>query len=154
MALPHKISRFLALSAADRRTFCHAMILLPLAAASVLSLGIKRTFAWLNRAAPTRGEPALAQARRTAALVRKAIRHSPIQGKCLSQSLVLWHLLRRQGIRGELCIGVGKEMDEAPIAVDNFNAHAWVEYQGVVLNDRPDVRQRFAAFERAIRPPE
>lgn len=158
MALLRKINRFLALSAADRRTFVWAAVLLPLTAVSVLTLGINRTFAWLNRAPPARGHPSvpgeLVPARRAAALARQAIRHSPIKGQCLSQSLVLWHLLRQQGIESELRIGVGKETDESPIAADNFNAHAWVEYQGVALNDRPDVRQRFAPFERARQPPE
>jgi hypothetical protein len=30
--------------------------------------------------------------------------------------------------------------------------HAWVEHEGVVLNDVPDVRARFATFDRAIAP--
>jgi len=37
-------------------------------------------------------------------------------------------------------------------ATGRFEAHAWVELRGVVLNDSADVRERFAAFDRAIRP--
>jgi hypothetical protein len=31
-----------------------------------------------------------------------------------------------------------------------LQAHAWVEYRGAVLNDRADVSQRFASFDRSI----
>jgi hypothetical protein len=30
---------------------------------------------------------------------------------------------------------------------DPFQAHAWVEHRGTVLNDTLDVRERFAVFE-------
>lgn len=62
---------------------------------------------------------------------------------CLKKSLVLWYLLRCQGIVSELRIGVRREQGE-------FQAHAWVEYQGIVLNDTPNVRQHFAMFEHPI----
>jgi hypothetical protein len=45
----------------------------------------------------------------------------------------------------ELRIGVRK-------SAGALEAHAWVEYQGLVLNDRDDVCQRFAAFARPLVP--
>jgi hypothetical protein len=54
-------------------------------------------------------------------------------------------LLRRRGIAGDLRIGVRKE-------AGRFEAHAWVELGGRVLNDNEDVGERFAAFGRAILP--
>jgi hypothetical protein len=61
--------------------------------------------------------------------------------------LTLWWLLRRRGIDGELRIGVRK-------VAGQFQAHAWLEYCGAVLNDRADVSQRFASFGRSIAPAE
>ena len=61
------------------------------------------------------------------------------------QSLALWWLLRRQGIASDLRLGMRKD-------ASRFEAHAWVEYLGRVLNDRNDVHRRFAPFDRAIVP--
>ncbi len=59
---------------------------------------------------------------------------------CLRKSLALWFLLRRQGIATELQIGTRFDEEE-------FQAHAWVEYQGYVVGDRPQVKQYFTSFE-------
>ena len=63
---------------------------------------------------------------------------------CLKKSLVLWGLLRQKGIDSELCIGVRRET--AP-----FEAHAWLECQGYILNEMPEVHQHFAVFDQSIR---
>jgi hypothetical protein len=76
-------------------------------------------------------------------MVSVASRYSPAWTNCLRQSLVLWYLLRRQGIASELHLGVRREAGE-------FQAHAWVEFGGLTLNDGQDVRRRYAAFERPI----
>lgn len=70
---------------------------------------------------------------------RSAELHGIGQPSCLERSLALWWLLRRNGIEAELQIGAqtsGKE----------FAAHAWVEWDGMVLNDSPDVRKRYSPF--------
>jgi len=160
MILLRKISRFQALHAAERQVFLSAMVLLPAVSLRMKFFSIKSTLTWLSRQIPLRangileGERDLAQARRTAGLVRQAIYNSPIKGECLSQSLVLWHLLSCQGIESEVRIGVQKEEERLPLVAENFNAHAWVEYQGEVLNDQPDVGQRYIAFKQALAPPE
>jgi Transglutaminase-like superfamily len=77
----------------------------------------------------------------TARMVRAAADHGPFHGNCLRQSLALWWLLRRQGIDSELRIGVRK-------SGARFEAHAWIEWRGRALNERADLRQRFAAFEK------
>jgi hypothetical protein len=33
-----------------------------------------------------------------------------------------------------------------------LDAHAWIEIEGVVLNDSSDVRHRYEAFDREISP--
>jgi hypothetical protein len=136
------------------------MVLLPVVAWRVRFQSVKGTFAWLRGKAPEViappqvGEPALIQARRTTWLLYQSLRFSLIKGKCLSQSLVLWHLLRRQGIKSELRIGFNKNDHHRSAAGDNFNAHAWVECQGVVLNDSPGVHERFVVFDEKLQTPD
>jgi hypothetical protein len=60
----------------------------------------------------------------------------PGRALCLEQSLALYYLLRRQGIPVKYCQGVQGHP---------FAAHAWVEYEGVVIND---VDERIKPFAR------
>jgi hypothetical protein len=39
-----------------------------------------------------------------------------------------------------------------PTLTGTMTFHAWIEFDGVVLNDRPDVRQLYATFDRPILP--
>ena len=57
--------------------------------------------------------------------------------------MVLWWLLRRAGIAGELHIGGRK-------SGPRFEAHAWVELEGKVLNDSADVHIHYARFDAPI----
>lgn len=68
-------------------------------------------------------------------------RHLPFRTNCLEQSLVLQWLLKRRGIPAEMRIGVRKE-------ANRFEAHAWVEFQGAVLNDAVNEHHHFVPFER------
>jgi len=145
-------SRVWQLSPAERRLLAQALALLPLTAVALRVLGFRRWQATLARLAPVGGaadggdEAALLRQGRTVAhLVDVAARHGVYRASCLPRSLALWWLLRRRGIDGDLRIGVRKE-------AGRFEAHAWVELRGAVLNDGDDVRERFAAFERAILP--
>lgn len=54
----------------------------------------------------------------------------PVRPKCLHRSLVLYKWLKQQGIDPQLEIGWQGKI-----------AHAWVSYQGQVLNDRSDVAE-------------
>lgn len=55
-----------------------------------------------------------------------------LKGRCLSQSLVMRFLLNRKGIPSELKIGVNQKMGK-------FDAHAWLEKEGILLNDHPSI---------------
>lgn len=79
----------------------------------------------------------------TAAMVKIAAHYYRFFTNCLKKSLVLWQLLRWQGIESELRIGVRRDRG-------HFEAHAWVEYHGIALNEVRDVRQDFATFDRSI----
>ena len=109
-------------------------------------VSFQRVYGFLGRGAGT-SHPAASdamqlteQARALARLVQGAAAWSLHRPTCLHRSLTLWWLLRRQGIASELRIGV--RMQEG-----RFEAHAWVEYKGVALNDGLDVGSRFAAFQ-------
>ena len=67
---------------------------------------------------------------------------SPYHGTCLDRSLLLWFVLLQHGLDGDLRIGVARSEDGSGI-----DAHAWVEFDGLVLNDAPDVATRFAVFD-------
>lgn len=59
--------------------------------------------------------------------------------KCLQRSAVVARLLRRRGFPAELVIGI----QHVP-----FRAHAWVEMNGSVLNDKIYVSQMYSVIER------
>ena len=77
-----------------------------------------------------------------AQIVERAARAAPLHVSCLTRSLTLWWLLLRCQTASELCIGVRKSKGR-------FEAHAWVEQRGVVLNDAPDIAAHYAAFDSA-----
>lgn len=62
-----------------------------------------------------------------------------LKGRCLSQSLVMRFLLGRKGISSELKIGVNQSMGK-------FDAHAWLEKEGVILNDHPSIIANYFAL--------
>jgi Transglutaminase-like superfamily len=80
----------------------------------------------------------ITRARTIARLQESAARHVIFRPTCLEQSLTLWCLLRRRGIPAELCVGARKEAGK-------FEAHAWVECEGVAINATTESE---ACFER------
>jgi hypothetical protein len=140
--------QFWGLAGDERRLLLLAMLALPLSAAALRLTGFRRWQRALTRLAPsdsTVHTPDCRQGLRTARLVRLAARRGLVRGNCLSQSLTLWWLLRRQGVGCELRIGVC-------VQAGQLAAHAWVEQTGVVLNDNADVWERFSPFEAAFGP--
>jgi hypothetical protein len=62
----------------------------------------------------------------------------PRQVLCLQRSVVLVKLLRSYGVNAQMIIGA-KRMP--------FSAHAWVEHNGAVINDRTVRRDQFLVLE-------
>jgi hypothetical protein len=58
---------------------------------------------------------------------------------CLQRSAVATRLLRRYGVPAELVVGY------RPLP---FESHAWVEVNGVVVNDLPQYQRAFAVLDR------
>ncbi|WP_254568520.1 lasso peptide biosynthesis B2 protein [Oscillatoria sp. HE19RPO] len=123
----------------DRWLLLQSFLLLFLVAISLKFWGFKRTQAFLAKLHCPRDRQII----KTTRMVQLAARYCQPWANCLKKSLVLWGLLRHQGIESELRIGVKKKSG-------NFAAHAWVEWQGFVLNDTQDVRDRFSMFDAAI----
>lgn len=142
-----------ALSAREQRFSFAAFMLQPSIALALRIWGFGAVYAFLLRRPPTPQTllsshmqielPGIEEPKNLARLANAAANHSPIGAACLTRSLTLWWLLRRRGIDGKLRIGVSND-------TGGFEAHAWVEYEGTVINDSAASVQRFAAFDEAL----
>jgi len=72
-------------------------------------------------------------------MVAAASEEGIVHGKCLERSIVLWWFLQRLRLPAELQLG-GRRAGEG------FEAHAWVEIAGTVINDHESVGEDFAPF--------
>jgi hypothetical protein len=141
-SLMRKLASFQRLSCLDKLIVVQAAALLPGVWVALGTLGLQRSAALLRWISPRRSEPedaSVAEALRIAKLIGMAARNTPAPNNCLRRSLVLWFLLRQRGIVAELMIGARKSDGE-------FQAHAWVQLAGTVLNDTQDVAARFPPF--------
>ena len=77
---------------------------------------------------------------KTCRMVRAAVHYAMPSAGCLEESLTLWYLLALQGISASIRIGVPKQTDP-------FEAHAWVEHEGVALNQPDEVHHHYVPFE-------
>jgi hypothetical protein len=132
-----------------------ALVLLPLTFCGVYVLGVTRWQRVLTRLASLgttsirlpngsivrgRGAAAIESAGIVARMVKIAAEHGVYQANCLQQTLVLWCLLRRNQIEGEIRFGARKDAGQ-------LQAHAWVECFGIALNEDSDVCRHFSPFE-------
>jgi Transglutaminase-like superfamily len=149
-AIWRKWRRFRTLPPLQRERVFRAMAFLPLTEAGLRMMGFRRWKQLIEHFSPPVPrrrilEPA-AQLELAESITRaagSAERHGPGTPNCLERSLTLWWLLRREGIDGELRIGARKNESR-------FEAHAWVELRGVVLNDSPNVHKHYARFDAPI----
>jgi hypothetical protein len=124
------LSKWLRLSWADRLLLAQAACLL-----AAVHLGLRllpfrmlrRGLDRLARTLPRPVAPAAGYAARLAWAVPAAGRRLLGADSCLAQALAARCLLRRQGLPGELRIGVAKD------GADRLVAHAWVESGGQVV---------------------
>jgi len=116
--------KFWRLSGSDRRLLLDAAVLL---AAYRVALWV---LSWNRVAAPrpARGQPSAKQIpiERLEWAVRTASRAIPV-ANCLTAALALHHLMSRAGYESTIHIGVAKT------PARGFEAHAWVEHDGVTL---------------------
>jgi len=143
-----KLRRFSALEQTAQTLFLRAIVKLPLVALSLKFRGFETTRSALRKKASsaTRQTDSLSldkQIALTAHMVNAADRHGLVHPSCLVKSLTLWWLLGRQGIPSELRVGVRKEGG-------NLEAHAWVEREGIALNEPEERHRHYAAFDAAL----
>jgi Transglutaminase-like superfamily len=148
--LPEKWRRFKMRPPEDRRLIFRAALILPMTEIGLRLFGFRRwkelieTISLSTRALQTL--PADVQnetAKRTVRAVHSMELHGLTKPNCLERSMTLWWMLRREGIDGELHIGARKQGGR-------FEAHAWVELNGRVLNDSVEVHQHYARFDAPI----
>jgi len=142
--------RFFHLPPEERALVVRAAVCLCWTLAGLRVLGFRRCHPLILRFSPEAREGhacGVDRAREwTAKFVRAAAsveRNSPLKPNCLERSLALWWTLRRNGIPAELHIGGRK-------GGRGFEAHAWVERNGEVLNDTADVHQHYARFDAPV----
>jgi hypothetical protein len=143
MTLPAKLRRLAGFDLKQWSALILTQWLLPRIARGLRRRGLKDTLRWVERsglAGGRRADGTLAEVRAVAAAVNASSRYGLFRGACLQRSLVLSYLLHRRGTPHELVIG-------ADLNEKGFNAHAWVECEGQVINDEPDVRERFGVLE-------
>ena len=143
-----RLRRFSALERPARRLFLRGAVLLPIVSLSLKTRGFRVTQSKLEsslkkKAAEQNPAEQTNRMALTVRMVHAAVRHGIGHPSCLEESLVLWYLLGRQGIESALRIGIRKDDGE-------FGAHAWVERDGVALNQPDSQHQHYAAFDAEI----
>ncbi len=143
-----KLRRFSALEPPAQKLFLQALALLPVISLSLRWQGFRATQEALQRLLTTRPpeqnlEVGSGQVALFAHMVHAADRHGLIHPSCLAKSLTLWWLLGRQGITSRLRIGIRKQNGQ-------LEAHAWVEREGIALNEPEEHHRHYAMFEAAF----
>jgi|ERR1700693_1287627 len=148
-----RLRRFSSLDPEARGTFLRAALLLPLISVSLKVRGFRATQGTLVRFLEPPQQVSQEDSARllsddertriTVRMVNAAVRHVWRSSTCLEKSLVLWRLLKRHGIASELRIGARK--------IDGkFEAHAWVEHQGIAVADSDDLHRHYAPFDGTV----
>ena len=145
-----QLHRFRALNPAERAVFLRAMILLPLISFCLrlrgfgaTQMSLQKLFSSVNTSSTSAEISQTVQ--QTARMVRAAGRYSIGRSTCLEESLAIWFLLGRQGIPCNMRIGTGKP-------AGRFEAHAWVECNGIALGEDAASHRHYAAFDAAFPP--
>ena len=148
--LREKWRRFRMRPSEDRTLILRAALIMPLTEIGLRVFGFRRWKKWIEKfSLPAQLSQSLPEdlqhetALRAVRAVRSVELHGPTNPNCLERSMTLWWLLRRERVDGELHIGARKEGGQ-------FEAHAWVELAGQVLNDDADVHQHYARFDAPI----
>lgn len=108
------------------------------------ALGFDRTFQWIAKAgrkAPRAAEDvAEHEVEAIFAAVQRANRfYYRRRLDCLPKALATYRFLRLHRVPAQLCLGVRKYP---------FSGHAWVEFEGKVLDDQPDRVRGYTLLKR------
>ena len=137
----NSLRRFLRRPVDERRAALRSILKIGIVKRRLRRDGYQQTLEQLTRAS---GEPIPAGVeRRWAMAAEAAMKRWPGGTSCLERSLVIWWLLG--GAPAEIRFGVAPGEDRPTF-------HAWVETGGLVVNDDPDIADRYAPFEAAVPP--
>ena len=139
------LHRFRRLTGTERRVALEAATTLSVAWIAIRVAGFRICNALRDRSVSTRNMEThsiatLESAQRIAHLTAVTARNLFVRTTCLEKSLALCWMLRRRGMNPELRIGARKEETL-------FEAHAWVELNGIPLCDDGDQHSHFAPFK-------
>jgi hypothetical protein len=151
--LMRNLTKFRQLPPDERWLLVRSILFLPVIHAALRVLGYSRTRRCLETWLPLSPgkekiipeEERLQRAQEIARIIAIAAVHGFNPATCLRRSLLLWGYLRGEGIDGRVCFGVR-------MLNGTLEAHAWVEYQGVVVNDSERVREAYQLLEDALPP--
>lgn len=141
-----QLQRYKALPPSARKLFRRAAVLSPVIGVSLRIRGYNKTRQWLQmrlerQAIQNLESPEISVClEMTCRMVRAAEHYSLVRVTCLEESMVLWYLLQSQGIPATLRIGVRKP-------AGTFEAHAWVERDGVALNQTDEQHRHYQPFD-------
>ena len=126
------------------------MVLLPLTMLGLRTMSFRGCKQLIEQFSLSGGSPRRIEAGRQmerrikiVSAMNAAERNGPWRPNCLERSLALWWLFRLNAVDGELHIG-------GRVSEGRFEAHAWVEWEGQVLNDSADVHKHYARFDAPI----
>ena len=122
----------------DRKLLVRAFLALCWIDVQLFSLGFRKLHGSVKRAevSPAGNAPGVRAVLRAVDLA-SVLYFKPV--RCLQRSAAAVLLLRRCGTEAELVIGVQQRPPRA---------HAWVEIDGAVVNDRAHIARAFAVIER------
>jgi hypothetical protein len=142
--------RFRRLAPEERGLVLRAMVLLSLTMLGLRTIGFRRCRELIQEFSLSGASPRRLESDRQVEMGRKIVsamcaveRNGPGRPNCLERSLALWWILRLNAIDGELHVGGRKSQGR-------FEAHAWVEWDGHVLNDAIDVHEHYSRFDAPI----
>lgn len=136
------------LTPADFRVLLWTTFMLPAVGLRLRLQGFKPVYSWAHGRSNHRIS-AMADGTdrsiRLGRMVNIAATRGLYRASCLCRSLVLLKAMQREGLQGELKIGIGKEPRGGHPAI--LNAHAWVEHGGLVINDAEGVASAHVLFD-------
>jgi hypothetical protein len=148
-SLARKWQRFSQLNGFERAAVLEAFVGLAITWPGLRLAGFRKWKAvleWLSPQQPLLKSSittAVEVANTVARMESRAARNLFFRPNCLESSLVLWWLLRRRETPAELHVGARKEGQK-------FEAHAWVESGGNVVNQPDETHLHFVPFDGPI----
>lgn len=150
--LMSSLNKFGQLSRRNRRLLFNAILLLPIIHINLYFLGYYRLRGIIEILIPLKRidtnyseAEILQQARDIAWIVTIAAQRGLYKATCLRKSILIWWFLRKENIPSDICFGVR-------MVNRKLDAHAWVECNGIVVNDSPSVVEKFDAMSDVFPP--